>query len=59
MDQWQERKRPVCLERRYEFDSHGATRDFDALGNTAKRPAFSGHQLRSHLREHHTPPGCG
>ena len=33
MDQWQERKRPVCLERRYEFDSYGATRDFlDRLG---------------------------
>jgi len=33
MDQWQERKRPVCLERRYEFDSYVATRDFlDRLG---------------------------
>ena len=33
MDQWQERTRPVCLERRYEFDSYGATRDFlDRLG---------------------------
>ena len=31
--QWQERKRPVCLERRYEFDSYGDTRDFlDRLG---------------------------
>ncbi len=33
MDQWQERKRPVCLERRFEFDSYNATRDFlDRLG---------------------------
>ncbi|WP_353292292.1 4a-hydroxytetrahydrobiopterin dehydratase [Synechococcus sp. M16CYN] len=33
MNQWQERKRPVCLERRYEFDSYSATRDFlDRLG---------------------------
>jgi 4a-hydroxytetrahydrobiopterin dehydratase len=28
MDQWHERKRPVCLERRFEFDSYSATRDF-------------------------------
>ena len=33
MDQWQERKRPVCLERRFEFESYSATRDFlDRLG---------------------------
>ena len=33
MDQWQERKRPVCLERRFEF-GYGATRDFlDKLGD--------------------------
>jgi 4a-hydroxytetrahydrobiopterin dehydratase len=33
MEQWQERKRPVCLERRYEFESYNATRDFlDRLG---------------------------
>ena len=33
MDQWQERKRPVCLEKRYEFGSYSATRDFlDRLG---------------------------
>ena len=33
MDQWQERKRPVCLERRFEFESYDATRDFlDKLG---------------------------
>ena len=34
MDQWHERKRPVCLERRYEFESYDATRDFlDKLGD--------------------------
>ena len=33
MDQWQERKRPVCLERRIEFDGYSSTRDFlDKLG---------------------------
>ena len=33
MDQWQERKRPVCLERRFEFDGYKSTRDFlDKLG---------------------------
>ena len=33
MDQWQERKRPVCLERRFEFDGYSSTRDFlDKLG---------------------------
>ena len=33
MAQWQERKRPVCLERRFEFDSYSAPRDFlDKLG---------------------------
>ena len=33
MDQWQERKRPVCLERRFEFDGYSPTRDFlDKLG---------------------------
>ena len=33
MNQWQERKRPVCLECRFEFDSYDATRDFlDKLG---------------------------
>ena len=30
---WQLRKRPVCLERRFEFESYNATRDFlDRLG---------------------------
>ena len=33
MDQWQERKRPVSLERRFEFDGYSSTRDFlDKLG---------------------------
>ena len=33
MNQWHERKRPVCLECRFEFDSYDATRDFlDRLG---------------------------
>ena len=33
MNQWQERRRPVCLEGRFEFDSYDATRDFlDKLG---------------------------
>ena len=30
---WHERKRPVCLEKRFEFESYTATRDFlDRLG---------------------------
>ena len=34
MDQWHERKRPVCLERRFEFESYSDTRDFlDRLGD--------------------------
>ena len=33
MDKWEERKRPVRLERRFEFDNYDATRDFlDRLG---------------------------
>ena len=33
MAEWQERKRPVCLERRFEFDGYSSTRDFlDKLG---------------------------
>ena len=33
MNQWQERKRPVCLECRFQFESYSATRDFlDKLG---------------------------
>jgi len=31
---WQKRKRPLCLERRFEFESYSATRDFlDRLGD--------------------------
>ena len=34
MDQWHERKRPVCLERRYEFETYDDTRNFlDKLGD--------------------------
>ena len=30
---WNERKRPICLEKRFEFDSYELTRDFlDKLG---------------------------
>ena len=33
MDKWDERKRPVRLERRFEFESYSETRDFlDRLG---------------------------
>ena len=33
MDQWNERKRPVCLEKRFEFSTYGDTRGFlDRLG---------------------------
>ena len=31
---WEERKRPVCIEGRFDFDSYEATRDFlDKLGD--------------------------
>ena len=31
---WKERKRPICLEKRFEFDSYDSTRDFlDRLGD--------------------------
>ena len=34
MLQWKERKRPICLEKRFEFDNYSATRDFlDKLGD--------------------------
>lgn len=30
---WHERKRPICLEKRFEFESYNSTRDFlDKLG---------------------------
>ena len=33
MEAWNERKRPVCLEKRFEFGSYSSTRDFlDRLG---------------------------
>ena len=46
MNQWQERKRPVCLECRFEFESYAATRDFrDKLAEhsaaTQRFPAIS------------------
>ena len=54
MAEWQERKRPVCLERRFEFDSYSATRDFlDRLGEPSEASQRSRHQLRADLREHH------
>ena len=34
MDKWQERKRPIRLEKRFEFESYQHTRDFlDLLGS--------------------------
>ncbi len=37
MDNWQQRKRPVRLERRFEFDSYDSTRDFlDKLGELSE-----------------------
>ena len=31
---WHERKRPICLEKRFEFESYKSTRDFlDKLGD--------------------------
>ncbi len=37
MDQWEKRKRPIRLERRYEFETYDATRDFlDRLGNLSE-----------------------
>ena len=37
MEAWNERKRPVCLEKRFEFDSYSTTRDFlDRLGEFIK-----------------------
>ena len=41
LNQWNQRARPVCLERRYEFTSYSETREFlDRLGDfceSAKR----------------------
>lgn len=37
MDQWNERQRPVCLEKRFEFLTYGETRDFlDRLGRLSE-----------------------
>ena len=37
MLQWQERKRPICLEKRFEFDKYSSTRDFlDKLGDLSE-----------------------
>ena len=34
MVHWQERKRPICLEKRFEFNNYSSTRDFlDKLGD--------------------------
>ena len=34
MDEWRQKKRPECLEKRFEFESYEKTRDFlDALGD--------------------------
>ena len=38
MEPWNERRRPVCLEKRFEFDSYSSTRDFlDRLGDFSER----------------------
>jgi len=37
MNQWTERKRPVCLEKRFEFATYRETRDFlDRLGSLSE-----------------------
>ena len=37
MEKWNQRKRPICLERRFEFESYEATRDFlDRLGELSE-----------------------
>ena len=37
MDKWEQRKRPLCLERRFEFETYEATRDFlDRLGELSE-----------------------
>ena len=51
MNQWQERKRPVCLECRFEFESYDATRDFlDKLGDHSEATQLSGDLLISFER---------
>jgi len=37
MNKWERRKRPLCLERRFEFETYEATRDFlDRLGELSE-----------------------
>ena len=37
MDHWNERQRPICLEKRFEFSTYGDTRDFlDRLGRLSE-----------------------
>ncbi len=37
MGKWEQRKRPLCLERRFEFETYEATRDFlDRLGDLSE-----------------------
>jgi pterin-4a-carbinolamine dehydratase len=39
--QWRERKRPLCLERRYEFGGYTALRDFlDQAAELSERESF-------------------
>jgi pterin-4a-carbinolamine dehydratase len=41
MSQWRERKRPLCLEQRYEFGSYAELRDFlDRAAELSEREAF-------------------
>jgi len=38
MDQWKLKKRPICLEKRYEFKTYEETRDFlDRLGEYSEK----------------------
>ena len=38
MEDWRQKKRPECLEKRFEFDSYEKTRDFlDALGDFSEK----------------------
>ncbi|WP_320664177.1 4a-hydroxytetrahydrobiopterin dehydratase [Prochlorococcus sp. MIT 1223] len=38
MDKWNLKKRPVCLEKRFEFESYTITRDFlDRLGDYCEK----------------------
>ena len=38
MEEWREKKRPKCLEKRFEFESYEKTRDFlDALGDFCEK----------------------